>query len=53
MTLSRDSLYRSLARKRRRYLLRYLQDAEDRVIGLYTLVEDIVQKELDSLTSDK
>jgi len=53
MTLSHDSLYRSLAHQRRRHLLRYLQTAEESVIKLDTLVEDIVQKESDSLTSDK
>jgi len=53
MTLPRDSLYRSLAQQRRRNILRCLQDAENEVIQLDTLVEDIVQKEVDFPKSDK
>ncbi|WP_167837282.1 DUF7344 domain-containing protein [Halosimplex halophilum] len=53
MTPSESATYRILAHRRRRQLLRYLQDAEDKVAQVDTLVECIAQEASDSPPPDR
>jgi len=53
MTIPRDSIYRTLARERRRQLLRYLRHTEDGTAHLDDLVGYIHQKESDPPSSDQ